>query len=70
MEPLFISDRHALYVGWVAGIASKHGLDVSLVVNDEGTGYTNRITVRTPKGVAITVVVPPPPEEWTVHDDE
>jgi hypothetical protein len=78
-EPLFNSEdggyrfaiqdhHHALYVGWVLGIALKHGLHVVPSVDDNGD-YTAELEVQTPKGALITVVVPPPPDDWRLTDD-
>jgi hypothetical protein len=66
--PPFDSDRHALYVGWVVGIAQKHGLRPYPVTDDDGN-YTDRVVVRTPGGYDITVIVPPPPDDWDLTDD-
>lgn len=63
-EPLFGSDRHALYVGWVLGIAMRNGLDV-LAVTKENGDYTPMLHITLPSGDTITVVVPPPPDDWT-----
>lgn len=57
-------DRHALYVGWVAGRAAKHGLDIQLTVDPDGN-YTHSLLLVLPGGRAITLVVPPPPDDWT-----
>lgn len=63
--------RHAMYVGWVLGIAIRNGLDVEAVLDDAGN-YTDRLEVklRQPKArsfsssVAVVLVVPPPPDDW------
>jgi hypothetical protein len=67
-EPLFESDRHALYCGWIAGIAMKHGFDMSIVTDEDGN-YTDRFVLRLKPYATITVVVPPPPEEWMPSDE-
>ena len=55
-------DRHALFVGWVVGIAMRRGVDVQVVVDDDGN-YTDRLIV--PIGdLGLTVIVPPPPDDW------
>lgn len=60
----FVDDRHNLYVGWVMGIAARHGF-MPEPVRDEAGNYTDRITL--PIGDhEITVVVPPPPADWVV----
>ena len=61
----FVDDRHTLYVGWVLGLAIKHDLDASPVFDDDGN-YTDRLII----GVGnrqITVVVPPPPDDWNLE---
>jgi hypothetical protein len=64
----FETDRHALYVGWVLGIAQKVGLDARPEIDAEGN-YTARIII--PWGShRITVTVPPPPDDWTVPAGE
>jgi hypothetical protein len=62
MSTYFVDDRHALYVGWVVGLALKHGLPVTLV-DDENGNHTDRFTLAFGDDV-ITVVVPPPPSDW------
>ena len=62
-EPPFISDRHALDVGWVAGIGLLHHLPLRIVTTETGD-YTNRLAIDTPNGDTITLVVPPPPDDW------
>jgi hypothetical protein len=57
--------RHPLYVGAVMGLAVRQGLDVSAEVDDEGD-YTDRFLVRFGEKVTVTLVVPPPPEGWTL----
>jgi len=61
-EDYFVDDRHALYVGWVAGIATRHGLRVAPVMVD--TDYTDRIELIFTDELSITVVVPYPPDDW------
>lgn len=62
-----LSPRHALYVGWVAGIAYLNGVRLDPVVGDDGD-FTDRLSVRLSTSrlaiaqtVTITFVVPPPP---------
>jgi len=62
MERHFVDERHNLYVGWVLGIALNHGLHATPVL-DEHENYTDRIAVALGESM-ITVVVPPPPEDW------
>lgn len=61
--PPFASDRHALYCGWVAGIAMKHGFDMTIVTDAQGN-YTDRFVIHLRPYADITVVVPEPPDEW------
>jgi len=65
-ESNFDSDRHALYVGWVIGIALQHGIDVTPEFDVMGN-YTDRIMVSSTDvpNLNITVVIPPPPEHWS-----
>jgi hypothetical protein len=56
--------RHPLFVGAVAGLARRHGLDVSSEVDDEGD-YTDRIIIRFGEA-SVTLIVPPPPAGWTL----
>lgn len=60
--------RHAMFVGWVAGIANREGVPLSPDVDDDGN-YTNRLRLdvdglELPEGVTLWVVVPPPPDNW------
>ena len=73
MEPRLDSERHALYVGWVLGCAMRAGVEVTPVVDADGN-YTDRLTVvlpdRTePVEYIITVIVPPPPDDWGLTDE-
>ena len=65
----FVDDRHALYVGWVLGCAMRAGVDARPVVDDDGN-YTDRLVIELPDqaepvAYTITVVVPPPPDDWS-----
>lgn len=66
-EPYFVDDRHALYAGWVLGIAKRNGVPLEPVVDDDGN-YTDRLTAELKDSdwgpVTITLVVPPPPDDW------
>ena len=66
-EPLFVSERHALYVGWVLGVGMRHGIPLVPVVDFDGN-YTDRVTYTTPGNSVITFIVPPPPEDWSFDD--
>lgn len=63
------SDRHALYIGWVLGLAMRHGLPFKPEVDDEGN-YTDRLVLDLTATQQITVVVPPPPEDWSLDDGQ
>ena len=63
----FVDDRHALYVGWVLGLAMRNGLPARPIVDDAGN-YTDRLVVDLKPGMTITLVVPPPPDDWTFTD--
>lgn len=65
-EPYFVDDRHALYVGAVLGVALKHGVPLRPTMDDDGN-YTDRLTLDI-DSVTVTVVVPPPPADWTIAD--
>lgn len=56
---------HALYVGRVLGIALRHGLPATPVLDDAGN-YTDtiRIAADDEGAISLSVVVPPPPEDW------
>jgi hypothetical protein len=64
-----LDERHALYVGWVAGMARAAGLDVGILTDDR-LDYTDRILVNLLSHaepvvhVTVTLVVPPPPPGW------
>jgi hypothetical protein len=58
-------ERHALYVGAVCGLAIYHGLDIVGDVDDQGD-WTDRIVIRFSDEVYVTVIVPPPPDDWTL----
>lgn len=64
-EPM--NPRHALYVGWVLGIALRHDV-LATPVLDEDENYTDHLEVYVPaNGVTITVIVPPPPDDWEIR---
>ena len=64
-----IPARHAQYVSWVAGLATKNGLDVRPILDDAGN-WTDRLEcflrpyLLGPR-VVVTLVVPPPLEDWS-----
>lgn len=66
------SERHALYVGAVLGLAVRHGLDAMPVVDTAGN-YTNELVITFADAtrmlpINVIVIVPPPPEDWTIQD--
>jgi hypothetical protein len=63
----FTDERHALYVGWVLGLAMRFGIPARPEVTDAGD-YTNRLVIDVEPGVTVTLVVPPPPEDWSFGD--
>lgn len=73
-EAHFVSERHALYTGWILGIALKHGIDLAPEVDDAGN-YLPRLTLRLRAGpdrpaATVTLVVPPPPDDWTFNPEQ
>ena len=71
---MIVNERHALYVGWVLGIAMKNGLQVRPEADDDGN-YTDRLLIDLPDRSSpaiymITVIVPPPPDDWTFDGAE
>ncbi|HSS11895.1 MAG TPA: hypothetical protein VLL25_18550 [Acidimicrobiales bacterium] len=67
-EGHFVDDRHALYVGWIVGIALRNGVVVEPVI-DEAGNYTDRLTVALfGSGPTVTLIVPPPPADWSPPD--
>lgn len=63
----FKDDRHNLYVGWVAGLAIKHGVLLDMITDDIGN-YTARLAIEI-GGKRIEFVVPYPPDDWTLTDE-
>jgi hypothetical protein len=62
----FIDQRHCLYVGWVLGIASKHGFDLRPLADDEGN-WTDRIEISMkPYAGPLTLIIPYPPDDWEI----
>ena len=57
-----LSARHAHYAGWVIGLAQGHDLPVEPELDDNGN-HTDRFTLAL-GGHTITLVVPPPPDDW------
>ena len=66
----FVDDRHSFYVGWVHGLALKHGLPVKPVF-DEAGNYTDRLVLvldLARESHTVTIIVPPPPPDWSLLD--
>lgn len=63
-----MDERHALYVGWVLGLALLHEVPAHPVLDDAGN-YTNELEVELFPTVLVTLVVPPPPLGWELTDD-
>lgn len=65
----FVDDRHAIYVGWVCGMAVQNGVAVRPITDDAGN-YTDTLEIVLPdeawRNVTVTVVVPPPPDDWVL----
>jgi hypothetical protein len=60
----FVDERHALYAGWIFGIAMKHGVPVELVDDEDGI-HTNQLRLGVGyTNVMVTVIVPYPPDDW------
>ena len=66
----FVDDRHALYAGWVFGAFMRAGLYAECII-DEDKNYTDRLVIelrdRTNQTYRIELVVPPPPDDWTLQ---
>lgn len=60
-------ERHPLFVGAVLGQAMRHGLDVRPEIDEDGD-YTDRLVLDLGDDVRLTLVVPPPPEDWSLAD--
>lgn len=62
------NERHALYVGAVAGtITRRSGMKVSVDVTTYGD-YTNRLTIEITPYILVHVHIPPPPMAWSITD--
>ena len=70
--PYFADERHALYAGWIVGIAMSNGIEVEVLADPEGN-YTGEIRLGLPRllnGITqgrdtVTLSVPYPPQDWT-----
>ena len=62
---MIVGMRHAMYAGWIVGLALDVGLDVEPVVDPLGN-YTDRIALQVTSGRTIELVVPPPPDDWVL----
>ena len=65
----FVDERHALYVGWVLGIATRNGLRAEPVVDSAGD-YTDVLRIHLDDGQHILVAVPYPPDDWSMNAEE
>lgn len=63
----FQDERHALYVGWILGLAMKHGIPLQPEVDGEGN-YMDRLRLDLTDKTSLTLVVPPPPDDWEFKD--
>lgn len=54
--PLPVDDIHALHVGFVVGLAARHGLDVEPIVDGDGN-YTASFRLRLPDDFPANVTV-------------
>jgi hypothetical protein len=77
VDSYFVDDRHNLYCGWVQGLALRHGLSASLVI-DEAGNFTNRLSIELGgaqgprmgiEGLSIELIIPYPPEDWHLADN-
>ena len=66
-NPYCVNDTHALYVGCVAGIATRNGLPISFVDDEDGV-HTDHLVLHLAPNIDITFIVPPPPPEWRLTD--
>lgn len=76
----FTDERHALFAGWVLGLAWRNGIAAEPVMDDDGN-YTDRLEVRLPfrpdagtdgglRWYSVTLIVPPPPDDWHPFTDD
>lgn len=61
------NERHALYVGWVLGLARRNGVPARPEV-DEAGDYTDALMVEISPNVIVRLVVPPPPADWQLAE--
>lgn len=63
-----LEHRHALYVGWIAGLAMRQGLTLLPVVDSAGD-YTDHLELELEHAAAsVFVVVPYPPADWVLSE--
>lgn len=67
---MIVDGRHALYCGWVAGVAAAHGVPLVPVRDDDGNWTDRLLLLGHSYYVNIEVIVPPPPEEWVPLPEE
>ena len=65
MSDPFVDERHALYCGWVMGIALRHDLPFTPVVDEHGD-YLGELALTLPDGTSIVLVIPYPPDDWAL----
>jgi len=59
-----VSREHALLCGTVAGIAKRHGVDLTRELDDDGNPLASLVlrSELLPEGVTVRLIVEPPPE--------
>lgn len=58
-----MTPRHALYVGWIAGLAARYRLPLQPCWDDSGD-YAPELELAVSDTVRVRLVVPEPPAEW------
>jgi hypothetical protein len=66
-NPHFVNIAHELYAGLVMGTLMRDGLVVDFVDDDRGV-HTDRLELTLTNGVKIQLVVPAPPDGWSIDD--
>lgn len=74
---MIVGARHAMYCGWILGIAHANGVPLE-AVHDPLGNYTDRLEGKLklsppvrigesgPLTFTFTIVVPPPPDDWVL----
>jgi hypothetical protein len=62
-----MTERHALFVAWVLAVAAREGVPLRPDVDPVDGEISNRLALVLPfvPDVALWVVVPPPPDDWS-----